>query len=206
MENENKAEAPLQDTPPAPKSFVDSIMEIQEANSKEEEVTTESGKDAPEAAKAEVKEDSKLQETLNSLLKEEEGEVDKLKGLLPNTKDESKKLEIERAIFEKEKRIEKLKGSVAPEVIDLSDANAILEELKISKEGESYKLIEKMKGMPKGGSDLIKMFTRIAKAIAADSKKIETPIAVNDKPKDSSEAQPKEDNSIVGQIARSLKK
>lgn len=202
MDNEKKVEAPEVDTP-QPKSMIDSILEAAEASAPVEEVKEEA---KTEEVKAEVKDNSKLEETLKNLLQGEEDEVKKMRDLLPNTKDESKKLEMERAIFEKEKKIDSLKNGLGTtEVIDLSEANAVLEELKIDKSGETYKLIERMKGMPKGGSDLIKMFTRIAKAISLDSAKPVEPISIEDKPKDTGGSIPKEDNSIVGQIARSLK-
>ena len=208
MENQDKKpEAPKVDTPPAKsESLLDSILNA--VPSTEEKV--EEKKEVPsEAAKAEVSEESKkLQETLSALLKEEEVEVEKMKALLPNTKDESKKLEIERSIFEKEKKIDSIKKGLTPavEVIDLTEVDAVLGEMKIDKSGEAYKLVEKMKSQPKGAQDLVKMFVRIAKAIAADAKKSPAPVAIDDKPKDVPSEEKAEDNGIVAQIARSLKK
>lgn len=209
MDNDDKKdEAPKVDTPQSEsKSLFDSILDAVPSKEEKQEEKKETPSEA--APKAEVSEESKkLQETLSALLKEEEGEVEKMKALLPNTKDESKKLEIERAIFEKEKKIDGIKKGLTPavEVIDLTEVDAVLGEMKIDKSGEAYKLVEKMKSQPKGAQDLVKMFVRIAKAIAADAKKSPAPAALEDKPKDVPSKQGEQDNGIVAQIARSLNK
>jgi|GEM_PF-5468365 len=208
MENDKKDEAPKVDTPQSKsKSLLDSILDAVPSKVEKPEEKKETPSEA--APKAEVSEESKkLQETLSALLKEEEGEVEKMKALLPNTKDESKKLEIERSIFEKEKKIYSIKKGLTPvvEVIDLTEVDTVLGEMKIDKSGEAYKLVEKMKSQPKGAQDLVKMFVRIAKAIAADAKKSPAPAALEDKPKDVPSKQVEQDNGIVAQIARSLNK
>lgn len=203
---EKKAEAPKVDTPPA-KSFFDQILEANQkvkSEKEEEKVPQEAEVKTPEVNE----EAKKLQETLGNLVKEEESEMEKMKALLPNTKDEAKKLEIERSIFEKEKKISKLKESLnTPVVIDTSEVDSLLAEMQVSKEGESYKVIEKMKSYGKNAPDLLRMFSMIAKAIKADMSKPEAPVKLDDKPKDNGQVVEKNDNpSLVDQIMNNLGK
>lgn len=213
MDKLNNSEAPLKDTPPAnvtpEKDFFDRILDATEVVEKKEEETPEAPK--VEAAKAEeTPSEKQLRETLENLVKEDEKELDSMRSLLPNTKDEAKKLELERKIFETEKKIDKIKSQITPRelVVDSSEVTTLLDSMEISKDGEAYKIIDKMKGQKNGAGDLLKMYGMIAKAIKADIDKVNTakkaPITM-EKPKDDGSGAVKEDNSIVGQISRNIK-
>ena len=213
MDNNNKGEAHLKDTPPAnvtpEKDFFERILDATEVAEKKEEENPETPK--AEAAKAEeTPAEKQLRETLENLVKEDEKELDSMKALLPNTKDEAKKLELERKIFETEKKIDKIKSQITPRevIVDSSEVSSLLDSMELPKDGEAYKIIDKMKGQRNGAADLLKMYGMIAKAIKADYDKVQAqkkaPIPM-DKPKDDGSGVIKEDNSIVGQISRSIK-
>jgi len=212
MDIKNNGEAPKQDTPPAnvtpEKDFFDRILDATEATV-EENKEPETPK--VEAAKAEeTPSEKQLRETLENLVKEDEKELDSMKALLPNTKDEAKKLELERKIFETEKKIDKLKSQITPRevVVDSGEVATLLDSMEIPKDGEAYKIIDKMKSQKNGAGDLLKMYSMIAKAIKADIDKVnaakKAPISM-EKPKDDGSGAVIEDNSIVGQIAKSIK-
>jgi hypothetical protein len=207
MENEKEVikdnqEALEKGTPQ--KDFFERILEA----SKEAEVKEEETPEVKETPKETPKEDAVLRETLTALIQEEEAEKVALEKLLPNTKDESKKLEIERAIFAKEKKIDKLKGSINPVevVVDTKEVEDVLVSIGLESGGESYKIIEKMKAQKKGAGDLLKMYKVIATAIQSDlNKKKPEPVDLTKGVKDSTTKVLPEDNSIVGQIAKSIR-
>ena len=221
MDKLNKGEAPLKDTPPAnvtpEKDFFDRILDATEnASSNEDGVAKKKEEETPETPKAEAAKaeetpaEKQLRETLENLVKEDEKELDSMRSLLPNTKDEAKKLELERKIFETEKKIDKIKSQITPRevIVDSSEVSSLLDSMELPKDGEAYKIIDKMKGQRNGAADLLKMYGMIAKAIKADIDKVnaakKAPITM-EKPKDDGSGAVKEDNSIVGQISRSIK-
>lgn len=201
-----------QGTPEAPleQGIVDSLLEVAGFKKKESEETPPV---EPKEKEPEVREESpiekKLFERLNYISQELEADIKKQKELLPNTKDEAKKLEMERDIWEKEKKLDILKKDLDEPKPEIGEAVNFFKEHGIDSSAESYKLYQKMLNH-KGSADLVKLFLTVSKAVASDfEKKVsKVPVDLKEQPV-TAPAKPQtgfDPDSITGKILESLKK
>lgn len=167
-----------------------------------------------EAPKVEDKPDPRLElykEKVKGIVDEYEADIKRKKELLPNTKDEKVKFQMEKDIFEMEKKISILKADLSdePSVADLTEVEALFAGNEIKKDGESWKLVQEMAKFSKGGPELVKLFTKVASAVVKDMKAQAQPLDINkDIPKDkpSEEVKPSGPPGLVDQAIANFKK
>ena len=221
-----------QDTTRTPdKSFSDQIIEesgvikptkeVEKEEALSPELKQALGLDVEEAPKEEEKEEEIVKETeedsifkqkLLAVVSKMNSRNEEIRKMLPNTKDNSKKLELERELFQNEKEVYELTkdlGESSPQNYnkDLGEVDAFFQETGISKEGESYQLVQKMM-KHKASSNLLKVFKMSAKALSKDLKKTSEPVNLATKQEvvPSKNSPMFEEDSITGQVIKNLNK
>lgn len=219
VEKKPEGEQDLGKAPETPaKNFSERLFDTLNGSVPQEgdETPTPKGDDAKEAPapKAEDKPDPRLelyQEKVKMIVDEYEADLKKKKDLLPNTKDEKVKFQIEKDIFELEKKVSSLKEDLveAPKVVDLSEVDTFFQSNEIKKDGEAWKLVQEMANFKKGGADLVKLFSKVATAVVKDLKVQKQPTDINkDIPKDRPAyvEKPKGEPGLVDQAIENFKK
>lgn len=189
------------------KSLFEKLVDATPLILKKEEVKAE---DAPKEEQKAPEVDPKLsllEEKLKTVVKSVEEDIASKKALLPNTKDEAKKLEIERAIFEKEKQLAELKADLTqPEVPQIGELNEFFKTSGIAEGSEAYTLSQQML-KHEGASDLIKLYLKVASAVVKSLKVEKQPEEIKKLNDVKNGNQPVfSDDSFVGQIIKDLNK